>query len=119
MAIDLTGFRADTTALLALWGESVDIHRLTVDWDTVPPTETWANDHSETLEIQPTAGMKIRHDAGLLINATHWAMAEYDADIVVTDRIFRGGITNYYDVLRVDNLEDHLEIWMKFVEGAA
>ena len=118
MAIDLTGFRADTDTLLSDWGEAVDIYRLSINYDTVPPTETWADSADATVEIQPIAGNKFRHDAGVLAEATHWGFAVYNSGILVGDRIYRTGDTNYYDVLRVDNLEDHLEIWMKYVKGA-
>ncbi len=118
MTIDLTGFYADTDFLLTEWGETVDVYRLTVNYNTIPPTETWADAADVTMEIQPIAGSKLRHDAGILAEATHWGFADYDSGVLVTDRIYRAGETNNYNVLREDNLEDHLEIWMKYVAGA-
>ncbi len=117
MAVDLTSFRADTDALLTLWGETVAIHRLTLNHATIPPTETWATSGDVAMEIQPTAGMKIRHDAGVVAQSTHWGFAKYNSGIVVGDRIIRFGDSNYYEVLRVDDFEDHLEIWMRYVKG--
>ncbi len=119
MTIDLTGFKADTDSLLTDWGETVTIKRLTLDYNTVPPTETWnAEAVTVSMEMQPISGSKMRHDAGILASATHWGLAKFDSGILTTDRLFRAGDTNHYDVLRVDDLEDHLEIWMKYVAGA-
>ena len=118
MAIDLTGFKADTDTLLTEWGETVTIQRLSIDYSTSPPTETWADSGTLSMEIQPISGSKFRADPGILVNATHWGFADYDSGLVVGDHIIRTGDTNYYDVLRVDNLEDHLETWMKYVAGA-
>ncbi len=118
MTIDLTGFQADTDSLLSDWGETVTIQRLTVNYNTVPPTETWtAEATTVSMEIQPISGNLGRHDAGLLAEATHWGFADYDSGLLTNDRIIRSGDINHYQILRVDNLEDHLEIWMKYVEG--
>jgi len=118
MAIDLTAFRADTTALLTLWGETVTPKRLAINYATVPPTETWTDAATFTMEIQPISGSMFRGDPGLIDNATHWGFAAYDAGVLTDDRIIRAGDTNHYLVTRVDDLEDHLEVWMKYVAGA-
>ncbi len=122
MAIDLTGFRADTTALLVLWGETVTPKRLSIDYAAVPPTETWTAAATFSMEIQPISGSMFRGDPGLISGATHWGFAAYNAGVLVDDRIIRTAYapadTNYYLVTRVDDLEDHLEVWMKCVAGA-
>ena len=118
MAIDLTGFRADTTALLTLWGETVTPKRLSIDYTTVPPTETWTDAAIISMEIQPIAGSMFRGDPGLIVDASHWGFVAYDSGVLKNDRIIRAGDTNYYLVTRVDDLEDHLEVWMKYVAGA-
>ncbi len=120
MAIDLTGAKAATDTLLTLWGETITIQRLSLNYSTSPPTETWSSAGISTIsmEIQPISGSMRRHDAGLLAAATHWGLADYDSGLLTNDRIIRAGDTNYYEVIRVDNLEDHLEVWMKYVAGA-
>ena len=118
MSIDLTGFRADTVALLTLWGETVTPKRLSIDYSTVPPTETWNAAATYSMEIQPVSGSMSRGDPGLIAGATHWGFAAYNAGVLTDDRIIRAGDTNYYLVTRVDDLEDHLEVWMKYVAGA-
>ncbi len=122
MAIDLTGFRADTVALLTLWGETVTPRRLTIDYSTIPPTETWNDAATISMEIQPISGSMFRGDPGLIAGADHWGITIYEAGGLIDDRIIRTGYapadTNYYLVTRVDDLEDHLEVWMKYVAGA-
>lgn len=118
MAIDLTGFRADTSALLVLWGETVTLRRFSIDYNTIPPTETPTDITTISMEIQPISGRMFRGDPGLIAGADHWGITAYDAGVLVDDRIIRAGDTNYYLVTRVDDLEDHLEVWMKYVAGA-
>ena len=118
MAIDLTKFRSDTTALLVLWGETVTVQRLSIDYSPIPPTETWTATLTLLMEIQSISGSMFRGDPGLIAGADHWGMAAYDAGILTDDRIIRAGDANHYLVTRVDDLEDHLEVWMKYVVGA-
>jgi len=118
MALDLTQHRADTSRILTQHGETVTPRRLTIDDSTVPPTETWPDAATITMEIQPISGSMFRGDPGLIAGASHWGIAAYNAGTLLNDRIIRAGDTNYYLVVRVDDLEDHLEVWMKYVAGA-
>ena len=118
MTIDLTGFQTDTDTLLSDWGETVTIKRLTIDYDTVPPEETWATSTTVSMEIQQRGGSMGRKDSGLADEATHWGFADYNSGVLVNDRIYRSGDDSYYLVLSVSDLEDHLEVWMKYVQGA-
>jgi hypothetical protein len=118
MTIDLAGFIADTTAILGDWGETVTIQRLAINYATVPPTETWTDSGTVSMEIQPSSGNLSRSDPGLLSERTHLGIAAYNAGLLANDKIIRSGDTNYYLILRVEDWEDHLEVWMKYVAGA-
>lgn len=118
MAFDYTPYQALILWAVGEYGESITFNRLTVDYSTIPPAETWTLIGTINAIVQPSMGFLNRADPGFAQKSTHRIVATHDSGILAGDRIYRTGDTNYYLVNRVENWSVMFEVWVEYVAGA-
>ena len=119
MAFDYSPFQVLVAWALEEYGESITFKRLSVDYATTPPTETWTLTGTVYAIVQPVSGSLWRHDAGFLEDSTHRILVTHDSGILEADRIFRSGDSNYFLVQCIGNWQTVMfQIAAKYVAGA-
>ncbi len=119
MAFDYSPYQDLVDWALQEYGESVTFKRLTVDYNTIPPTETWTLTGTIYAIIQPLGGGRIRQDPGVMADSTHQILAAYDSGLLVGDQIYRtGDTTNYYMIQNIQNWTALFRMSAKYVAGA-
>jgi len=118
MTWDVTPYQDLIAWAVSEYGETATIKRLSIDYDAVPPEETWSETGTTTIIFQPSAGYFLRRDPGAMARSTHRGLATHDSGIEIGDRIYRSGETDYYRVDKVEKWKIYFEVWMKYVQGA-
>jgi len=119
-----SGLASDTSDILNVFGETVEIHRNTITYgqDGAAHAETWSLQFSCLADIQPWGGDLKTGDVGDEKRSTHRIFFPSGADVIPGDRVRPYGWTTGADEYTVDFIlseEGHVEVAATIVRGSA
>lgn len=116
--------RQDTLDILGDDGTVVVVSRITEVHDTIPVRESATSVFSATVHINRLAGRRTNRlgrfpgaGMGELQEATHAVYWSFTSTIMVADRLSVAGDSSYFEVLGLDEYDDHKRAWTKRVEN--
>ena len=101
--------RADTASLLAEWGQTLIVERMSRTWTTGRASISWTSAGSIVGDYQSISGTTMVEEEGLETKSDAEIITTYDADVQVGDRIKVPGIGWVY-VMGVKEWDDHKTI---------
>ena len=112
----------DTTAILAVWGQTVTIMRKVPTFgDTGAPTPVWTSQGTATADIQPISGSEQRVDLGERVTTTHKIEFPNGTSIQGGDRVrpsgWAAGDDEYEVRVLIEQTPSHVRVEAEKVRG--
>ena len=115
--------RQDTLDILGEDGSTVVVRRISELYGTIPVRETATTVFTATAHISRLAGRRqgrtfaSPEGLGELVEATHAVYFPFTSTISVRDRLEVDGDTVYFEVLGIDEYDDHKRLWTRRIEN--
>lgn len=112
----------DTTAILAVWGQTVTIMRKVPTFsNTGAPTPVWTSQGTATADIQPISGDERRAELGERVKTTHKIILPNGTGIQGGDRVrpngWAAGDDEYEVRVLIEEIPSHVLVEAEKVRG--